>query len=447
MKRCVYRVLNRSGTLHPRENAPKQAIAPHQNHRRDHRNAVACVLRFALGRPGPHSAFLYPAIAGRIHHMPSSHSENRPSSRSRPVIVHAVERMAPGGIETLVLDMAHGLPGEHIIFSLAGTEARLRSAWPRLAAFDGRLEAFGRRPRIEPPLIGRIWQRLRSLAPDAVIVHHDGPLLYAGLAARCARVPILIHVDHDAWHYENARRRRLVAFALALARPRQVAVSSEIARAVQRYFGSANITVIPPGIDTAAYRPGAKGPARALIGVTDRVPLIGTSGRLVAVKNQTTLIDALSLLRARMPVGPELVILGEGPERSAIELHAAALGLTGFVHLPGHRDDLASVLPAFDVYALPSLSEGLPRGVLEAQAAGLAVVASDVGAMREAVCPDTGRLVPPRDPLALADALERLLVSPADETRPRAFVESRFALSRTLAQFADLITPREVLVQ
>ena len=147
----------------------------------------------------------------------------------------------------------------------------------------------------------------------------------------------------------------------------------------------------------------------------------------MAVKNQVVLIDALASLRQQNTAGaqPILVIAGEGPEREALEKHAARLGVQHAVHMLGHRDDMADVLPSFDVYALPSLNEGLPRAVLEAQAAGLPVVATDVGALAAAVCRDSGRLVPHSDPQALVDALASALAAPLDPATPRAFVESR----------------------
>jgi glycosyltransferase involved in cell wall biosynthesis len=359
-----------------------------------------------------------------------------------PHLVHIVERMAPGGIETLVLDMVRGLGGQHVVFSLGGTEAELVRAWPRLADFGGTLEAFDRQPGLRPSLITRMALRLRALKPDAVIVHHIGPMIYGGLAAQLARVPRILHVEHDAWHYESPRRRAVASLFFKLVRPARVAVSDEIATKLVQQFGATVITVIPPGIDMAAYKPGDRAAARALIGVDATVPIIGTSGRLVPVKSQITLIEALAELRRGTGPGAtaEVVIVGEGPERPLLQTRMVALGLARSVHLLGHRDDLPAVLPAFDIYALPSLNEGLPRGVLEAQAAGLPVVASRVGALADAVCPVSGRLVPPSDPIALAAALSDVLAKPSAATVPRGFVESRYALSKTLSAFDHLIT-------
>jgi glycosyltransferase involved in cell wall biosynthesis len=191
------------------------------------------------------------------------------------------------------------------------------------------------------------------------------------------------------------------------------------------------------------YRPRDRDAARVRLGLDQSAPLIGTTGRLVPVKSHTTLIDALAALR-RSHAGTalaaaQLLIVGDGPEREALTARAAGHGLASAVRLIGHRDDLPEILPAFDVYALPSLNEGLPRGVLEAQAAGLPVVASDVGALAQALCPISGRRVPAGDAEKLAAALAASLSDPIDAAIPRAFVAERFALTTTLAAFADIL--------
>jgi glycosyltransferase involved in cell wall biosynthesis len=364
----------------------------------------------------------------------------RTKAAALPLTVHIVERMAPGGIETLVLDMVKGLPGAHRVISLAGRPSELLQAWPRLIRLGDTLEGFNRQPGLQPRLVRELAARLKVLAPAAVVLHHIGPLLYGGLAARLARVPRILHVEHDAWHYDSARRRAVGRAAFALVRPVRVAVSDEIATHVTRRLGATDVTVIPPGIDMDVFKPRDRAAARVRLGLPVEGTLIGTSGRLVAVKSQVTLIEALAELGRGNHARLRLVIAGEGPERAALAQRAADLGVADAVHLLGHRDDVADVLPAFDVYALPSLNEGLPRSVLEAQAVGLPVVASRVGALPQAVCPRSGALVPPGNPAALAAALASLIASPAAPAVPRAFVADRFSLSHTLLAFDRLLS-------
>lgn len=354
--------------------------------------------------------------------------------------VHIVERMAPGGVETLVLDMIAGMPGRHVIFSLSGCADALRLMWPRLAREGFKLEAFDKPLGLRPRLIAQLAGRLRALGPDVVIAHHIGPLIYGGVAARLARVPVVLHVEHDGWHYQSSRRRHLAKVFFKLVRPRRVVVSDEIAGIVTRHFGGHGVTVVAPGIDMDRFRPRDRDAARVRLELPADVALIGTSGRLVPVKNQVALIEALARLRSDPRDGRTtgVVVVGEGPEREALVARAEALGLGSAIHLLGHRDDIADVLPAFDIYCLPSLNEGLPRGVLEAQAVGLPIVASAVGALADAVCPQSGRLVPPADVPALAAALAARLANPVPASIPRAFVGDRYSLTTTLEKFKNL---------
>src|SRR5688572_2333619 len=97
--------------------------------------------------------------------------------------VHIVERLAPGGIETLVLDIASSSIPAHVVISLQGDRECLAEQWPRLRELRVPIEAFNR-SGFDPMLVGRLTRRLLQLRPRAVFVHHIGPLLYGGFATR-----------------------------------------------------------------------------------------------------------------------------------------------------------------------------------------------------------------------------------------------------------------------
>jgi glycosyltransferase involved in cell wall biosynthesis len=145
---------------------------------------------------------------------------------------------------------------------------------------------------------------------------------------------------------------------------------------------------------------------------------------------------------ASLPECAHLVIVGDGPEFEPLRTKAAALGLANRLHFLGRRDDVEEILPAFDVFCLPSLVEGLPRAVLEAQACDVPVVASNVGGLSEAVCARAGALVPPGDPAALAGALQQILDEPPERGTTRRFVEREFPWSRTLGAYENLLGVR-----
>jgi glycosyltransferase involved in cell wall biosynthesis len=171
------------------------------------------------------------------------------------------------------------------------------------------------------------------------------------------------------------------------------------------------IAHVPKGVDAAHFTP--DGPRRRVdLGLED-TPVILSVGRLVPIKNAQLLIDALPGVRARVP-GAHLLLIGDGPDRTALERHASALGIRHAVTFAGYVP--LSELPAWyrsaDVFALSSQFDNSPNVVLEAMACGLPVVATDVGGVRGFV--ETGRggdLVPGGDVEGLAGALARWLES------------------------------------
>lgn len=162
--------------------------------------------------------------------------------------------------------------------------------------------------------------------------------------------------------------------------------------------------------------------------------VIGSVARLAPQKGLDTLLDALPLVRGARPEA-RLVLAGDGELRGELERRAATLGLGEAVTFTGHVDDVPAVLAGLDVFAFPSRFEGLCLAVIEAQAAGVPVVATPVGGIRETVIDgETGLLVPVDDAPALAQAVGRLLDDPsaaaelAAEARRR--VRARFSIER-----------------
>jgi glycosyltransferase involved in cell wall biosynthesis len=160
-------------------------------------------------------------------------------------------------------------------------------------------------------------------------------------------------------------------------------------------FGGRDIAVVPNGIDVerwaAAARRGADA-ARRHCGLSIGAPILGSVGRLHPVKNQQLLVRALAILRRRI-ADAALVLIGDGPQRDELAALARRLGVADAVHFLGERRDVEQILPAFDVFCLSSLSEGIPLTVLEAMAARVAVVAVAAGGVREAVAPDEDALL------------------------------------------------------
>ncbi|MCI4664761.1 MAG: glycosyltransferase [Neomegalonema sp.] len=354
-------------------------------------------------------------------------------------VVHVVNKMQPGGIETLVLDLARKDVDDIAIISLEMGADELVAAWPALAPYRSRLIGLRRPPGLQPKLSLELARIFRALKPRAVIAHHIGPLLYSAGAVKLAGPRRFVHVEHDVWHYaENPKHVKILKLVELIARPRHIAVSTPIRDRMRELIPKANITVSPPGIDTARFAKGDKAAAMRKLGLPETARLIGTAGRLEAVKAQHVLIEAMSALAADV----HCVIAGEGSERPALEAKIAELGLGARVTLLGHRDDLFELMPGFDLFCLPSLNEGLPRVVLEAQACDVPVIASDVGALKDAINPATGALTPAGDSEALASALAARLHTPPPAGATRAFVVENFDFERVWERFSEAAGPR-----
>jgi len=225
------------------------------------------------------------------------------------------------------------------------------------------------------------------------------------IAARLARVPVISHL-----HIENQFRPatapllRPLDNATARMCARLVAVSEDTKRAYERQgYPRGRIEVVHNGVEL---------PPNGAAPRNDR-PLIGEIARLCDVKGQRELIEAL----AELPHA-RLVLAGEDLEQSGafqteLEHEAERLGVRDRIEFTGFHKDVPALLDRLDVIALPSWTEGLPLIVLEAMAHARPVVATPVGGTPEVVVDgETGLLVPPRNPAALADAIRRLLDDP-----------------------------------
>ncbi len=185
--------------------------------------------------------------------------------------------------------------------------------------------------------------------------------------------------------------------------------------------------VIPSGVDTERFAPTAvdRAAAKRALGLPEGAPAIGTVGRLEARKGTRTLIEALARLDGAIG-DAHLVVAGDGPLRDELAGLATRLGVADRVRLLGNRDDVRDLLAALDVFALPSLTEGMSNALLEAMAMALPLVATAVGGNPEVVTDaEHGLLVPPGDPEPLARAIARLLANRDDGARMGAAARRR----------------------
>lgn len=261
----------------------------------------------------------------------------------------------------------------------------------------------------------RLVHLVQGIRPHVIHGYLFGPNLFAALAGRLAGVPVVVIAKRNVDAFESGRQIAVQRLAHRLA-THVVAVSERVGESsVALGVPRARVTVIPNGVDVERFA--GDQAARPDLGLATGVPVVGSVGCLAPRKDHRTLFDAL----ARLASGGrefQVVLIGEGTERAALEQHARALGLADRVHFLGERPDVERLLPLIDVFVLSSREEGIPNALLEAMAAGRPAVATAVGGTPE-VLEDgrTGWLVPAADPTALAAALDRALGDPEEAGR------------------------------
>ncbi len=270
----------------------------------------------------------------------------------------------------------------------------------------------------------RLVRIVRAFRPHIVHTHMAKAGLLGRAAARLGGVPILIHTFHGnvlRGYFDPVRARLFLELERALGRAstRIVAISPSQREEIRR-LGIAReprLIEIPLGIDLAPFLDAPRGELRRELGIPDDDPLVGIVGRLVPIKAIEVFIEAMALV-ARSSSRARFVIVGDGELRPALESLVRARGLNGRLHFLGWRADLRPVYGDLDVVVLTSGNEGTPVSILEALAAGRPVVATAVGGVPDVIGPnERGILVPPRDPRAVAHAVEDLLARPADASR------------------------------
>lgn len=304
------------------------------------------------------------------------------------------------------------------------------------------------------PRLFRVFRRLRP----AVVHTRNLATLEAQAPAWLAGVRGRIHGEHgrDVHDLDNkVRKYRWLRRAFVPLVQRYVPLSRELDRYLVAEVGvpPEKVRRIRNGVDTVRFAPAGNARdwfAAAPFAARDRI-VIGSLGRMAAVKDPLLLADAFIQLVGAVPNGRErlaLVMVGDGELRPQVEARLAAAGLGSICWLPGSRDDTPELLRALDLFVLPSLAEGISNTILEAMSSGIPVVATDVGGNAELVQADrTGQLVPRANPAALAAALRRYVDDPelrrAHGAAGRARALAEFSLEGMVANYAELY--REVL--
>ena len=340
-----------------------------------------------------------------------------PSSRA-PRLVLLLTSLNLGGAQAQAVRMATALAAD-------GVDVRVISMIPAERYTDELDEGnvpwrtLGMAPgRPDPRGAVALIRMLRAWRPDIVHAH----MVHANLLARAvrplARIPALVCTAHSI---DEGGRAREIAYRLT---DRLADHTTNVsAAAVRRYVAvraapAHKISVMPNGVDVQRFRPDpeTRSRARRELGLAPEQFTWLAAGRFDEAKDYPNMLDAYA--RSRATAGPgKLLIAGDGPGFDAVARIRDERGQQDVVTLLGRRDDMPHLMAAADAFLLSSAWEGLPMVLLEAAAAGLPIVATDVGGNGEIVAEGSnGLLVPPRDPDRLAEAIRRL-ESSSDEDR------------------------------
>lgn len=368
-----------------------------------------------------------------------------PPDVPKPRVLHVLGSLSLGGVETWLMHMlrrSESFSVEH--------EVLLTKAEP------GDYEAEARRLgiRIHKLPIGpgkRAWLRsfrrfLQANGPFAAVHSHlyffSAPLL---AAAKAAKVPVRIAHCHtarsrgdDHQSIRNRVRRAVAVRWLKRAATRRIGISDA---AIEEIAGTnwkrdPASSVLLYGFDFSRYR-GVAERAKLLrqkLGIDEDVPVIGHVGRFEPIKNHAFLLEMFATVLRQLPRA-RLVLVGDGPIRDAVIAKAKSLGVSDQVHFAGTTDDVPAYMRMFDIFVLPSFSEGLGIVCVEAQAAGTRAIASDAVPNEVSVVPGAVQFLPlAAGTDAWAAAIDRALrQSPRHHDQWLGEVDvSRFAIGRCI---------------
>ena len=374
-----------------------------------------------------------------------------------PLVAHVIHRLDVGGLENGLVNIINHMPEgryRHVIICMTDYNPAFRA---RIRHSDVECYALHKREGKDVGIYFRLWHLFRRLRP-AIVHTRNLSALEAQLPAVLAGVRCRVHGEHGRDIHDIDGRNRKYNLLRRAFRPwvdRYIPLSRDLEQWLRNQIGVTDnkIVAICNGVDSELFHPAQQSretlPVDGFIGPDSIV--IGTLGRMQTVKDQLTLVRAFVLLLKRLPEARKrlrLVLIGDGPLRAQAQAMLQQANALELCWLPGSRDDTPALLRGMDIFVLPSLAEGISNTILEAMASGLPVVATHVGGNSELVVEgQTGALVPPANPDAMADALQRYIEDPAlrhqQGRQGRQRIEHEFNLAymvqRYLSVYDDVI--------
>jgi glycosyltransferase involved in cell wall biosynthesis len=365
----------------------------------------------------------------------------RSAEHDMPRVLYLLETGGPGGAERMLLDLA-----QHVGPRWQAVVGVLRPGWLQANAMSAGIPCATLHGKGLGDL--GVFERLLEAVEthDISVLHaHEFYMGMIGAAVSLATgIPLVVTI-HGKQYYPDRRRRRTMCRMVAARAAALVTVSQDLRRFFCHTTGtpSDRVRVIYNGIDLQPFESGReKAELLASTGIPTSAQILGTVGNLYPVKGHRDLIRAMRPIVERRPA-THLVILGRGALHDSLLVEAETLGIRDRVHLLGYREDVHDWLAAMNVFAMPSVSEGLPLSLLEAMATGVPSVVTDVGGMPEVVADgETGFVIRQGNVAELADRISFLLEDPSRAVgmgaAGRGLVARRFALDRMVAEYSEV---------
>jgi sugar transferase (PEP-CTERM/EpsH1 system associated) len=296
-------------------------------------------------------------------------------------VLHILLSLEPGGLENGVVNVINGLDENDFFSSVCCLQ--------RTGEFAERIRVpsivfqMGHTKGNDFFLPVRLAWRIRQLRPDIVHTRNPEAFFYGFVAAKLAGVKVIVHSEHGRSFPETPLRRRVQKLFSAYT-DQIFALTNDLRKDLIEHISipSSKIEVIPNGVDLGRFQSGDRHVIRRQLGIGDKI-VIGSVGRLVPIKNYALLIRSMSRLREQFDLAA--VFIGDGPERARLEALAHELGLKNQVYFLGHQKKVYELLAGLDIFVLPSFNEGMSNTLIEALAAGVSCVASDVGGNPEII--------------------------------------------------------------
>jgi sugar transferase (PEP-CTERM/EpsH1 system associated) len=369
-----------------------------------------------------------------------------------PLIAHVVFRLGVGGLENGLINIVNRMPAETYRHAVICID-KSTSFEKRITKADVPIFSIGKKPGRDWRASKRLFDLIRRLRPAIAHTRNLGAM-DAVLPAWLAGVRVRVHGEHglDVSDLKVSKLKyRILRRLHAPLVTHYVAVSRQLSTYLQEKVGidGSRVTEIPNGVDSQRFTPPLSKRAyrqRLIPDLPEDVVVVGSVGRLEAVKDPLNLIAAVASLRNTDPSVFDrirLVIVGDGSLREQITTLVDRNRIAEKLLLTGMRDDVPDILAALDVFVSPSLAEGFSNTILEAMACGLPVVATDVGEnARLVIDGQTGRIVPPGDPEALGAAIAEYCRSPGrirgDGAEARRRVEFDYTLDRMVSSYQSV---------